>query len=225
VLVDGETLDAPRLAELRGETAWVDPAVHLWNESLFDNLRYGDRGTILSSIGSIIEEADLGQILEKLPAGLQSPLGEGGRLTSGGEGQRIRFGRALVRQPVRLAVLDEPFRGLDRQQRHDLLSRAREVWRHQTMLCVTHDIQETLSFTRVLVLQEGRVVEDGDPAELSQASDSVYAALLKAERAVQTTLWADGRWRRWRLEDGGICEDNFLLEPSWTAERHISRGR
>ena len=56
---------------------------------------------------------------------------------------------------VRLAILDEPFRGLDRAQRHELLARAREVWRDATLLCVTHDIEETLSFDRVLVVDAG----------------------------------------------------------------------
>jgi ATP-binding cassette subfamily B protein len=226
LLIDGEPLDRRRLAELRRATAWVDPAVHLWNRSLFDNLRYGDRGTIVSSIGSIIEEADLSEILQKLPSGLQSPLGEAGRLTSGGEGQRIRFGRALVRRPVRLAILDEPFRGLDRHQRHELLVRARTIWRDQTMLCVTHDIRDTLAFERVLVMDEGRIVEDGDPVALSQASHSLYAQLLAAERAVQTDLWGDGRFRRWRLAGGVITEapENGSEQP-WTAERHVSRGR
>ena len=226
LLVDGEPLDRRRLADLRRATAWVDPAVHLWNRSLFDNLRYGDRGTIVSSIGSIIEEADLGEILEKLPSGLQSPLGEAGRLTSGGEGQRIRFGRALVRQPVRLAILDEPFRGLDRQHRHDLLRRAREIWREQTLLCVTHDIRDTLAFERVLVMDEGRILEDGEPAALAKAPHSLYAQLLAAERAVHTDLWGDGRFRRWRLADGVITEESEKgSEQPWTAERQVSRGR
>ena len=226
LLVDGQPLDRRRLADLRRVTAWVDPAVSLWNRSLFDNLRYGDRGTILSSIGSIIEEADLGEILEKLPSGLQSPLGEAGRLTSGGEGQRIRFGRALVRQPVRLAILDEPFRGLDRQHRHDLLRRAREIWREQTLLCVTHDIRDTLAFERVLVMDEGRILEDGEPAALAKAPHSLYARLLTAERAVHTDLWGDGRFRRWRLADGVITEESETgSEQPWTAERQVSRGR
>jgi ABC-type bacteriocin/lantibiotic exporter with double-glycine peptidase domain len=225
VLVDGEPLHPHRLAMLRRATAWVDPSVHLWNQSLFDNLRYGDRGTIVSSIGSIIEEADLGEILEKLPAGLQSPLGEGGRLTSGGEGQRIRFGRALVRRPVRLAILDEPFRGLDRQRRHDLLVRAREIWRDTTMLCVTHDIEETLAFERVLVLDQGRIVEDGNPAILANDEESVYAGLMGAEHAVHTTLWADGRWRRWRLDGGVIAEQDRIPERAWIETSHTSLGR
>jgi ABC-type multidrug transport system fused ATPase/permease subunit len=225
VLVDGEPLDHHRLALLRRATAWVDPSVHLWNQSLFDNLRYGDRGSIVSSIGAVIEEADLAEVLETLPAGLQSPLGEGGRLTSGGEGQRIRFGRALVRRPVRLAILDEPFRGLDRSRRHELLVRAREIWQTQTMICVTHDIEETLGFERVLVIDEGQIVEDGSPIALASDPESAYAALLEAERAVQTTIWGDGTWRRWRLDRGAIVEADPIVEQIWTAERHISRGR
>jgi ABC-type bacteriocin/lantibiotic exporter with double-glycine peptidase domain len=226
VLVDGEPLDRRALARLRRATAWVDPSVHLWNQSLFDNLRYGDRGSIVSSIGSVIEEADLAEVLEKLPAGLQSPLGEGGRLTSGGEGQRIRFGRALIRRPVQLAILDEPFRGLDRARRHDLLERAREIWRTQTMICVTHDIEETLAFERVLVLDGGRIVEDGEPRALANDPASAYAALLAAERAVQTTIWGDGSWRRWRLDDGEITENEPVpRRTTWISERHTSHGR
>jgi ABC-type bacteriocin/lantibiotic exporter with double-glycine peptidase domain len=230
IRVDGEPLDVPRLAMLRRATAWVDPSVQLWNQSLFDNLRYGDRGTIVASIGSIIEEAHLGEILETMPSGLQSPLGESGRLTSGGEGQRIRYGRALVRRPVRLAILDEPFRGLDRDRRHELLVRAREIWSGRTMLCVTHDIEETLAFDRVLVLDEGRIVEDGNPRALAAATGSLYATLLEAERTVQTTLWGDGRWRRWRLEGGalaadGITVDGMTAEHAWNERPHTSRGR
>ncbi len=207
ITIDGVALAESTLAELRQCTAWVDPSVQLWNRSLFDNLRYGDRGAILSNIGGIVEDAELGEILERMPAGLQSSLGEGGGLTSGGEGQRIRFGRALVRRPVRLAILDEPFRGLDRGRRHDLLTRARDIWRGQTMICITHDIEETLAFGRVLVVDDGEIIEDGDPQTLARISDSTYAQLLAAERSVKTDLWGDPRWRRWRLQDGTIAED------------------
>jgi ABC-type transport system involved in cytochrome bd biosynthesis fused ATPase/permease subunit len=199
-------LEGSHLAELRRRTAWVDPAIHLWNRSLFDNLRYGDAGSIVASIGSVIETAELTDILEKLPGGLQSRLGEGGGLTSGGEGQRVRFGRALVRHPVRLAILDEPFRGLERDRRHELLARAREAWRETTLLCVTHDIDETLAFDRVIVVDGGRIVEDGVPAELAQSPASVFAALLSAEAMVKSDLWSSGRWRRWQMEDGSITE-------------------
>jgi ABC-type bacteriocin/lantibiotic exporter with double-glycine peptidase domain len=224
LLADGAPLEGERLAALRRQTAWVDPAVHLWNRSLFDNLRYGDPTRLTTSIGSVIETASLTAVLEKLPAGLQSPLGEGGGLTSGGEGQRVRFGRALLREPARLAILDEPFRGLDSRQRDELLARARDVWRDATLVCVTHDIEQTLSFERVIVLESGRVVEDGEPALLCSRPGSAYAALLEAERAVRAQLWSNGRWRRWRMRGGAIVERaQTQAESEWTIQS-TSRG-
>jgi len=225
VRVDGEPLAGEHLVDLRRHTAWVDPSVHLWNRTLFDNLRYGDPGRLITSIGSVVETAELTDVLEKLPAGLQSPLGEAGGLTSGGEGQRIRFGRALLREPSRLAILDEPFRGLDRDTRHDLLARAREVWRDATLICVTHDINDTLSFERVIVVDEGRIVEDGQPSVLCSQPASRYASLLAAERAVNASLWNSGRWRRWRMHEGSITEDEIAeVTAEWMPHQH-SRGQ
>jgi energy-coupling factor transporter ATP-binding protein EcfA2 len=127
---------------------------------------------------------------------------------------------------VRLAILDEPFRGLDRRHRHDLVARAREIWREQTLLCVTHDIRDTLAFERVLVIDEGRIVEDGEPLALSKAPHSLYAQLLTAEQAVHTDLWAGGRFRRWRLDGGVITEEaEATSEQTWTTARQVSRGR
>jgi ABC-type bacteriocin/lantibiotic exporter with double-glycine peptidase domain len=223
--VDGHALDRAGLARLRRATAWVDPSVHLWNRSLFDNVRYGSDTPLVPDLGSIFETAELTTVLERLPQGLQSPLGEGGRLASGGEGQRVRFARALTKQSVRLAVLDEPFRGLDRRQRQQMLADARRRWRDATLICVTHDIEETLGFERVVVLDAGRIVEDGDPAALAQVEGSVYATLFSAERAVREDMWSATRWRRWRVEDGVIVEDAAPQEGQTWTRQHASSGR
>jgi ABC-type bacteriocin/lantibiotic exporter with double-glycine peptidase domain len=222
VLVDGVSLEGNALANLRLQTAWVDPAIQLWNRSLFDNLRYGGSEGPTPRLGQVIDTAELDKVLDKLPDGLQSLLGEGGTLTSGGEGQRVRFGRALARRHVRLAIMDEPFRGLDRRQRHDLLARARTVWRDATLLCVTHDISETKAFDRVLVLEEGRIVEDGNPIDLAQRAGSAYAALLEAEEAV-SELWSAPGWRRLRLDGGSMVEDSRHVVTPWTLHQR-SRG-
>jgi ATP-binding cassette subfamily B protein len=125
VLVDGQHLRGRVLAGLRDQTAWIDPAIQLWNRSLLENLRYGASERAMPHPGKALEAAGLEDVLENLPDGLQSSLGEGGALTSGGEGQRVRFGRALGRDQARFVLMDEPFRGLDRRQRHLLLGRAR----------------------------------------------------------------------------------------------------
>jgi len=92
------------------------------------------------------------------------------------EGQQVRLGQSVLRPDIRLALLDEAFRGLDRPQRQALL-----------------------------VMEQGRIVEDAPPAQLL-AQVSRYRALLEAERSVREELWADAEWRRLWLEDGELKE-------------------
>jgi ABC-type bacteriocin/lantibiotic exporter with double-glycine peptidase domain len=202
--VDGAALDGAALDALRRRTAWVDPAVQVWNRSLLDNLRYSSRDEALGRVGEALDVASLRQVLEKLPQGLQALLGEGGALLSGGEGQRVRLARALAQRDVGLALLDEPFRGLDREQRARLMAEARRWWRGATMLCVTHDVGETLGFGRVLVVEDGRIVEDGAPAELA-AGATRYRSLLEAETSVRSRMWNGAHWRRIEMRGGLVA--------------------
>jgi ABC-type bacteriocin/lantibiotic exporter with double-glycine peptidase domain len=192
VLVDGIPLDDSRLEQLRAHTAWVDPAVQLWNRPLAENLRYGSPDT--ARIDKVIDAAELQRVIDQLPNGLETPLGEGGGLVSGGEGQRVRLARAMLRPDVRLAILDEPFRGLDSEQRHALLTRARELWRDATLIFISHDIQEAMSFERVLVMEDGTIVEDGHGPRLQ--------AMLDAERALREEFREGAEWRHLRLHNG-----------------------
>jgi len=204
--VDGEPLDAALLEQLRPHIAWVDPQVQLWNRSMLDNLQYGCGAEALSGMEAVLENADLTGVLHRMPAGLKSALGEGGTLVSGGEGQRVRLGRAMLRRNSRLVILDEPGRGLDRQTRRKLLARAREHWQGATLLCITHDVSDTLDFPRVLVIDHGRLVEDGLPAELAVNPGSKYQSLLDAEAKVRKTLWSDPVWRRLTMHNGSLSE-------------------
>lgn len=202
ILVDGQELDESLVERLRPHIAWVDPAVQLWNKSLRENLRYGLPSG--ASVENVIEAAELQRVMERLPAGLETALGEGGGLVSGGEGQRVRLARAMLRPDVRLVILDEPFRGLDFEQRAVLLARAREHWKDATLLSISHNIVETMSFERVLVIDEGRVVEDGNPRQLALDEESRFCAMLKAEHAVTEGLWASAEWRHLKLERGEL---------------------
>jgi ABC-type transport system involved in cytochrome bd biosynthesis fused ATPase/permease subunit/predicted double-glycine peptidase len=206
VLVDEQVLDEQGVDILRRGLAWVDPTVHVWNRSLIDNLRYGNHDEL--TLNSVLHQVDLLRLVGTLPDGMQTALGEGGALVSGGEGQRIRAARAMLRSQVRLAILDEPFRGLDRDQRHGLLTRVRELWRNATLICITHDLSETRTFDRVLLLDRGRVQEDGAPASLAHDSASRYHAMLQAEEAVRSSYSSDQIWRRARLETGQLASRN-----------------
>jgi ATP-binding cassette subfamily B protein len=217
VRLDGQPADQATLVQLRPQVAWVDPDVRLWNRSLFDNLHNGHAEGRADRLSQAMATADLRRVIARLPAGLATPLGEGGRLVSGGEGQRVRLGRTLVQPAPRLVLLDEPFRGLDRGQRQELLARVRSTWAETTLLLVTHDIASTLSFPRVLVIEDGRLIEAGEPGELRARPDSRYAALLRAEQAVRRDLWAAGGWERLSMVDGRLSaqpeQDAMPEEP------------
>jgi len=210
VLVDGRPLDGAQLDQLREQTAWVDPTVQLWNRSLVENLLYGEHangnGTSSLSLDQTLATSDLYDVLPRLEDGLQTPLGGDGGRVSGGEGQRVRFGRALRRHQPRLAILDEPFRGLDRAKRRELMARARRRWSEATLLCITHDVGDTRDFDRVLVVEGGRIVEDGCPKVLATDDRSRYRALLDAEAAVRDRLWSRSNWRHLRLHAGQLTE-------------------
>jgi ABC-type multidrug transport system fused ATPase/permease subunit len=207
IRVDGRPLDQPMVESLRRKTAWVDPAINLWNQSLLDNLRYGNDSSGAWSLDAALKGADMLDILEALPDGLQTSLGEGGGLVSGGQGQRVRLARAMLRSNVRLAILDEPFRGLDRDRRARLLQESRRLWANITLLCVTHDVVQTQEFDRVLVIEGGRVVENGPPAELLAQETSRYAQMVRADHDNHRFLWRGGTWRHWWLADGRLREE------------------
>jgi ATP-binding cassette subfamily B protein len=206
LVVDGVPLAPTQLAALRARTVWVDPTVQLWNRPLLANLAYGNE-TSLEGPGrddrlvDVLAAAHLLDLVEALPEGIATPLGESGGLVSGGEGQRVRIGRAMLRADVGLVLLDEAFRGVPRDLRATLLAEARSRWPDATFLHVTHDLDDVARFDRVVVLEEGRVVFAGPPSAADDCPE--YAALRDGQRALGTYL-ADRSWRRWRMEDGRL---------------------
>jgi len=191
---------------LRQEIAWLDPTIQLWNRSFLDNLRYGAIEANGFAMEGILEQADLFDVLERMPSGLQTSLGEGGGSVSGGEGQRVRLGRAMLRPQARLVILDEPFRGLDRGKRHILLSQARQLWPQATLLYITHDVTQTEAFDRVLVIEGGHIVEDADPETLLKDPDSRYRDFMNADKVVRQELWAGANWRFLKMAGGQLTE-------------------
>lgn len=204
LLINGLPVRSEELVQLRNSVAWVDPDIRLWNRSLFDNLHYSQASDRVDALTEAISIADLSRVMGRLPNGLATQLGEGGRLVSGGEGQRVRLGRTLMQTQPQLVLLDEPFRGLDRTQRQELLERSRKKWEHTTLIYVSHDIATTMSFPCVAVIEDGRLVECGDPVSLSSQAGSRFGALLRAEKTVRHDLWASKEWHRIAMVDGQL---------------------
>ena len=200
VRVDG----APLTTALRRDTAWVDPAIQLFNTTLEENVRYASSADDVARLPFALSEAELYEVLQRIPDS-RMPLGEGGGMLSGGEGQRVRLARALMQRAPRLVILDEAFRGMDRALRDELLRRCRRLWSEATFLVVTHDVDETLDCDRVLVLEGGRVVEYDTPAALSAAEESRYNRMREANRVIREELWGSDVWRRLELRNGRLA--------------------
>jgi hypothetical protein len=160
----------------------------------------------VAQVGRTIDAAQLRAVAGTLPQGLQTLLGEGGARLSGGEGQRVRLGRALMQHG---AAPGAAGRALPRPgpaaAPPALLAEARRWWAATTLLCVTHDVGETLAFGRVLVVDQGRIVEDGVPRDLALANTR-YRQLLGAERDLRRRGWADSGWRRLQMHAGRLVE-------------------
>lgn len=207
VYINDAPLDGEKLYALRQATAWVDPSVQIWNRSMQDNLTYG---TTMSPDAKELEQvlhcATLADLVASLPAGLHTLLGESGGLVSGGEGQRVRLGRAMLRPDVKLVILDEPFRGLERATRQLLLQHVRALWREATLLFISHDVGDTQTFDRVWVIEAGQLCEDDAPSCLAAQPESRYAQLLAAEQVVHQAFRDNEEWRQLQLVRGQICE-------------------
>ncbi len=187
--VDGRELDGRETALLRRATAWIDPEARLWDRSLLGNLLYGAEAGATRPLAEVVAAAGLAHWLAGFRDGLQTAAGEGGTLLSGAEGGAVRLGRAMVREGVRLVLIDEALRGLDRSLRRTLLARLRSWWPGATLIAVTHELDELDLFDRVAVLDEGRLVEQGTMDELVSQPGSRLAAMRAATDEATVAAW------------------------------------
>jgi len=206
LLFDGRIATPTRLDALRRQVAWSEPGVRIWNDTMLDNLVYGVDGREHVALDRCLDHAGLNGVIADLPRGLQSQLGDAGRKLSGGEGQRVRNGRALNREDVGLVLLDEPFRGLPREERQRLLRLARQRWSAATFVYVSHDLAMAADFPRVLVMERGRIVEDLR-GESTRRDGDRFRSLLSNERALAASLYGSELWRRIEVNDGCVNED------------------
>ena len=114
---------------------------------------------------------------------------------------------SFVKSDINLALLDEPFRGLDKDTRQQLMKTVRKKWEKITVICVIHDVSEALQFDQVAVLEEGRIVEQGSPEQLLKQNGALVR-LLNHERTVANQWLDNSNWRRVSVKQGRIVEGN-----------------
>ncbi|MBO0715550.1 MAG: ATP-binding cassette domain-containing protein, partial [Acidimicrobiales bacterium] len=172
--------------ELRQEVGVVFQESFLFPLSVADNIAYGRPGASRDQVIRAAGVAGADRFIRRLPAGYDTVLGDGGATLSGGERQRLALARAVVRDP-RVLLLDEPTSALDTRTEAAVLEAIREAGLGRTTLIVAHRLSTVASADRLIVLEAGRVVEIGTPAELLEA-DGSFAELWRS-----SALSATGR--------------------------------
>lgn len=210
LLVDGIAANPERIARLREQTLVIDSQMYLWNRPLFDNLVFGSQGYSSQDLETAVNDSLLQDDLERYAQGLAQPLGENGSRLSGGEGQRVRVARGLLRAAPKLVLLDEPFVGMGSKQRRQLRLALRKRWPHSTLLFVVHDLQEVMDFSRVLVFGGGRILEDGDPKALRNQPKSAFALMCADEAQLKDRLFAQSGWQPIQIKPASGVTDGSL---------------
>jgi ATP-binding cassette subfamily B protein len=179
LFIHGRLVTPDDLATLRESSVILNSELYLWNKSILENLLYGTANA--GRLDAALRDSEFQRDLSRIARGLDARIGENGSRLSGGEGQRLRLARSAMRLDPVLVLMDEPFRGIGKEQRTRLLERLLKVWHNATLLYVSHNVTETQGFDRILVLDECKIVEDGSPHELLEIPGSLYSRLTRAE--------------------------------------------
>lgn len=180
VLIDGQDITAVTQQSLRSVIGIVPQDTVLFNDSLFENVRYGRPDATDVEVEEAIALAHLERFISQLPDGHATLVGERGLKLSGGEKQRVSIARTILKGAP-ILVFDEATSSLDSKTEQAILQSLREISREHTSLVIAHRLSTVVDADQILVLQDGRVVETGTHQALL-ARDEAYAGLWQAQQ-------------------------------------------
>jgi ATP-binding cassette subfamily B protein/subfamily B ATP-binding cassette protein MsbA len=181
VSLDGHNLRSVTKKSLRSHIGMVLQDTLLFSTTIKENIAYGKPGATDQEIMEAARRAQAYDFIMQMPLGFDSPVGERGGHLSVGQRQRIGIARAFLKDAP-ILLLDEPTSALDPTTEHAIMETISELMRGRTTLIVTHRLATVHAIGRIIVLKEGRIVEDGTGSDLV-AKNGIYAALYRDAQA------------------------------------------
>lgn len=182
VLLDGVPLSRYDLGHLRRNIAYAPQEAYLFSDTLYNNIKFGREDATHAEVLEAARLADLAKDIEGFPDGYETVIGERGVLLSGGQKQRLVLARAIVKNaPVLL--LDESLSAVDTQTEQRILSNLKTALAETTVIVITHRLYAGWDFDKILVLDDGEIVESGTHATLMEQNGR-YAELWRHQTGV-----------------------------------------
>ena len=186
IQVDGIDVREHDLANLRTSIGYVPQDVFLFSDTISNNVRFGKPEASQSEVEQFTKYAAIYNELAELPEGFNTMVGERGVTLSGGQKQRMSIARALIKQPD-IVVLDDCLSAVDTTTEKQILGYLKENLADKTAIIITHRIYSSLNFDRIIVLDDGKVVEEGTHDELL-SRNGYYREQFEKQLAEETTL-------------------------------------
>jgi ABC-type transport system involved in Fe-S cluster assembly fused permease/ATPase subunit len=181
ISIDGQVISQVTQHSLRKNIGIVPQDTVLFNDTLLENVRYGDPTASNEQVLKAIEMAHLANFISALPDGVETQVGERGLKLSGGEKQRVAIARTILKDPA-ILVFDEATSSLDSHSEQAILSAIKEVASERTSLVIAHRLSTIVDSDNIIVMHQGRIIEQGNHQSLL-ASKSHYAKMWQIQQS------------------------------------------